>query len=318
MNKQEAGAPREIFVLATMDCEPVRGEVPEDLREISRSGPAERGESERAIRGYVEILSSYGLPATLLVHPEVAGYHTELLLDYEQSGHCLGLHLHPYKLAGGGYRRDLGAYPAEEQQRMVGAACRRWKEIIGRHPLFFRAGYFSANDMTFGVLEDLGFLGGGVSIPGRILQGHQSVWAGAADYPHRVDRAFRLSPGRSSFIEVPVSVDYRRPVVHGAAGEIGFEWPYIASLDYDSAAVVTDILERFHEDMPATPVFVMDVHNDQPLDDPEHPCSRNLRLILDTLGARAREHGAKLTGMTLRELCPLVRSREKVEGKRCD
>jgi peptidoglycan/xylan/chitin deacetylase (PgdA/CDA1 family) len=292
--------------------------VPEDLREISRSGPADRGESERAIRGYVEILSSYGLPATLLVHPEVAGYHADLLLDYEQAGHCLGLHLHPYKLGGGGYRRDLGAYPAEEQRRMIGAACRRWKEIIGCHPQFFRAGYFSANDTTFGVLEDLGFQGGSVSIPGRILLGHQSVWAGAEDYPHRADRAFRLSPGGSSFVEVPVSVDYGRPVIRGAAGEIGFEWPYIASLEYDSAAVVTDILERFREDKPATPVFVMDVHNDQPLDDPEHPCPRNLRLILDTLRARAREHGAKLTALTLRELCPLVRSREKAEGKRRD
>jgi hypothetical protein len=127
-----------------------------------------------------------------------------------------------------------------------------------------------------------------------------------------------VSPGRSSFIEIPVSVDYRRPVGRGAAGEIGYEWPYIASLQYDSSAVVTDILERFHEDDPAFPVFVMDVHNDQSFDDPGHPCSRNLRRILDTLSARAREHGAKLTALTLRELCPLVRSRENVEGKWCD
>lgn len=313
MRKEESRGPREIFVLATMDCEPVRAEVPEDLREISRSGPAGRGESERAIRGYVEILSSYDMPVTLLVHPEVADYHTELLLDYERSGHCLGLHLHPYKLAGGGYRCDLGAYPAEEQRRMINAACRRWQEIIGRHPRFFRAGYFSANDMTFGVLEDLGFQGGSVSIPGRILQAHQSVWAGAADYPHFADRAFRLCPGRSTFIEIPVSVDYRRPVVRGAAGEIGFEWPYVASLEYDSAAVVADILERFFEDKPAFPVFVMDVHNDQPFEDPDHPCSRNLRLILDTLWARAPEHATELKALTLRELCALVQSREKVE-----
>jgi hypothetical protein len=34
-------------------------------------------------------------------------------------------------------------------------------------------------------------------------------------------------------VEVPVSVDYRRPIELGAAGETGYEWPYIASLDYD-------------------------------------------------------------------------------------
>ena len=39
----------------------------------------------------------------------------------------------------------------------------------------FRAGYFSANDMTYGVLEALGFRGGSVSIPGQILPEHCSV-----------------------------------------------------------------------------------------------------------------------------------------------
>lgn len=289
-----------------MDCEPVRSDIPEEIREISQSGPSDRQSSEQSIRGYLEICASYGLPVTMFLHPEVTAYHTQSLIDYEKKGHCLGLHLHPYKLTTGRYCYDLGAYSAAEQRRMISTASDRWQETIGHHPFFSRAGYFSANDMTYGVLEDLGFIGGSVSIPGRVLPEHQSVWIGAADFLHRADTAFRLTPGQSNFVEVPVSVDYRRPIEHGAAGEAGYEWPYIASLDYDFYAVVVDIVERFRRDRPEFPVFVMDVHNDQAFGDSEHPATRNLHTVLDTLFEQAEQYAISTNAVTLRELCSLV------------
>jgi len=297
---------KEIFLVATMDCEPVRADIPEELREISQSGPADRQASEQSIRGYVEICASYSLPVTLLLHPEVAACHTGLLLDYEKRGHCLGLHLHPYKLSTSRYRCDLGAYSAAEQHRMISQAAARWQETIGHHPLFFRAGYFSANDMTYGVLEDLGFIGGSVSIPGRVLPEHQSVWIGAVDFPHRANTAFRLSPGQSSFVEMPVSVDYRRPIRRGAAGEVGYEWPYIASLQYNFEAVVSDIVDRFLREKQRFPVFVMDVHNDQAFEDPDHPASRNLHTVLNTLFKLAEHHALSVKAVTLCEFCSMV------------
>ena len=297
---------KEIFVMATMDCEPVRSDIPENLQEISKSGPVNRQASEQSIRGCVGICASYGLPVTLFLHPEVAAYHTQLLLDYENKGHCLGLHLHPYKLTTTRYHCDLGAYSAAEQQQMISEAADRWQETIGHHPLFFRAGYFSANDMTYGVLEDFGFIGGSVSIPGRVLPEHQSVWVGAADFPHRANTSFRFLPGESSFVEVPVSVDYRRPIEHGAAGEVGYEWPYIASHEYDFDAVVSDIVERFRRDKPQFPVLVMDVHNDQAFEDPQHPASRNLHAILDTLFKRTQHQAISVKAVTLHELCASV------------
>jgi peptidoglycan/xylan/chitin deacetylase (PgdA/CDA1 family) len=297
----------ELFVMATMDCEPVRSMIPESRRDISRSGPADWQASERSIRGYAGLCAAYGWPLTLFVHPEVAAEHRGLLRELEQRGCCLGLHLHPYKLAAGDYRLDLGAYPATEQRRMIAAAAAVWRRQIGHAPQYFRAGYFSANDMTFGVLEKLGFAGGSVSIPGRVLPDHQSVWAGASAYPHAADAAFRLSSGASSFVEVPVSVDYQRPVARGAAGEIGYEWPYLAAEGYDFRAVAGDIVERFAKEAPPIAVFVTDVHNDQDLSDLDHPAARNLRTLFDEVLARAAARNLTVKGTTIEAVCRTYR-----------
>lgn len=303
--------PSEIILLATMDCEPVRDEVPEQLRGISVSGPGNRDLSERAIGGYIESCAARDIPVTLFLHPEVAAYHTAMLLDLERNGHCLGLHLHPYKLAEAGYRLDLGAYSAQQQGQLIGDALQRWRRIIGHHPAYFRAGYFSANDATYAVLEQLGFTGGSVSIPGRVLPAHQSVWAGAVDCPHRADAVFRQTSGAARFIEIPVSVDYRRPVKRGAAGEAGFEWPYLAATGYDFRAITIDIVERFRKEGPRFPVFVMDVHNDQDFSDPQHPASRNLQTVLDTLSSEAARYDLTVRALTLETLCKLYAADER-------
>ena len=293
----------EILVMATMDCEPVRSMIPESRRDISRSGPADWQASERSIRGYTGLCAAYGWPLTLFVHPEVAAEHRSLLRELEQRGCCLGLHLHPYKLAAGDYRLDLGAYAASVQRRMIAAAAASWRRQIGHAPRYFRGGYFSANDMTFGVLERLGFEGGSLSIPGRVLPDHQSVWAGSAAYPHAADTAFRLCSGTSAFVEVPVSVDYERPVARGAAGEIGYEWPYLAAESYDFRAVADDIVERFARDAPPIAVLVTDVHNDQDLSDLGHPAARNLRVVFDAVLDRAAARDLTVKGATLEGVC---------------
>jgi len=299
-----------IFFLATMDCEPIRSEVPEAVRDISMSGPRDHKQSETAIKRYAEICASFDLPVTFFVHPEIAVQHRQLLLDLSSRGACLGLHLHPYKLLGSSYDADLGAYSGEEQRRMIAAAAEAWKEALGERPLYFRGGYFSANDATFEVLTDLGFEGGSLSIPGRVLPQHHSVWAGAPDYPHRANTVFRLLTGSSSFIEVPVSVDYRRPVSKGAAGEVGCEWPYLAADRYDHGSVARNILERFQRENPVFPIFVIDVHNDQDMDDPLNPAVQNLRTAVDAVFVWAGRHQLAVHGLTLDELCRRYRREE--------
>ena len=110
---------------------------------------------------------------------------TALLLEMQRSGACLGMHLHPYKFDPIKYPRDLGAFTAGQQVEMIAAASEVWSDALGQPPRFFRGGVYSANDATFGVLLDLGFEGGSLSVPGRVLPRAMAIWAGAELYPHR-------------------------------------------------------------------------------------------------------------------------------------
>lgn len=296
----------DVYVLLTMDCESAKTEVSAHGSAMSSSGPAEYAESERSIQGYVDAALSAGFPVTLFVHPEVAVAHIDLLHTLQDAGTCLGLHLHPYKFAGDRYDRDLGAYSAEEQATILSEAIRFWERALGFQPRYFRAGYFSASDSTLGVLSDLGFKGGGLSNPGRILPSHASVWAGAEPYPHRANTAFRLVGGEEDFIEVPVSVAYGRPVDRGHAGEQGFEWPYIPHT-YNHACIIDDILSRFEVDRPRFGTIVPDTHNDQDYTDPDHPASRNLDTILKAIQAGCEKRGFTPIGITIDQLCDKVR-----------
>lgn len=298
-----------LYVLLTMDCETAKQEVSPHGTRMSASGPQDYAESERSIRGYASIAESYGLPVTFLAHPEVAAGNRDLLLDLQGRGHCLGLHLHPYKFAGKGYLDDLGAYSAEQQREMLSAAADVWERAIGQRPLYFRAGYFSSNDSTFRVLQELGFRGGSLSNPGRVLPEHCSVWAGAEDYPHRANLDFRQIAGTSSFIEVPVSVDYLRPVQTGAAGEQGYEWPYVPAR-YDHRAVVEHVLQRTRTNAPKYGTILLDTHNDQNYQDEAHLATVNLRLVLDSLFSLCEDMNIRPVGATLQTMCDLFSAYE--------
>ena len=88
-----------VNILMTMDCESAKVDVSDHGIRMSSSGPANYEESERSIRGFVETIKAAGYPATLFLHPEVAIAHVDLVRELQASGACLGLHLHPYKLA---------------------------------------------------------------------------------------------------------------------------------------------------------------------------------------------------------------------------
>ena len=219
----------DINVILTMDCEPALFECSPLAIKLSGTGPATHEEGESSTRAYVEAADVEGYPVTLFAHPEVAVAQTALLLELQQAGACLAMHLHPYKFDPVRYPRDLGAFTAEQQFEMICAAMKVWSDALGQHPRFFRGGVYSANDATFGVLLDLGFEGGSLSVPGRVLPRAMAIWAGAELYPHRANLSFRHIRGDSDFIEVPMSSDISRPMDSGELGEIGFEWPYVAS-----------------------------------------------------------------------------------------
>lgn len=300
----------DINVILTMDCEPALFECSPLAIKLSGTGPATHEEGESSIRAYVEAADREGYPVTLFAHPEVAVAQTALLLELQNAGACLGMHLHPYKFDPVLYPRDLGAFTAGKQAEMISSASEVWSDSLGQHPRFFRGGVYSANDATFGVLVDLGFEGGSLSVPGRVLPRAMAIWAGAELYPHRANLSFRHISGDSDFIEVPMSSDISRPMDSGELGEIGFEWPYVASQKYGHAAIVRNVIARSINDSAEYPTYVTNTHQDQDYADPDHPASVNLRTIFATLRETALEFGIGLSGRTIAEMCDLVRSND--------
>jgi len=289
---------KEVLVLFTMDCE---------------AYVSDRRLSERSIRGYVDTIEAYGFPTTLFVHPEVAARHRELLLELQDQGACLGLHLHPKWFGDGRYRKEIGAYSASEQRKMIKEAMDVWRRALGQNPLYFRGGVFSANDNTFRVLQELGFKGGSLSCPGRVLPEFYSVWAGAEPYPHRAHLNFRLVKGDSDFVEVPISVDFQRPgeahIYPGRAPTQGYEWLYIAERRfYNYEKVLRHLLERFRRDSPNYPTIVTDTHNNEDYSNRENPARLNLESVLRLLESLCEEAGVKPVGSTLSHICNMVLS----------
>ncbi len=152
-----------VYIMMTMDCESAKVDVSDHGISMSSSGPADYKESERSIRGFVDAVGRAGYPVTLFLHPEVAIAHRNMLLGMQSNGVCLGLHLHPYKLADSSHSDDLGAYPENEQRVILREAITAWESALGQRPQYFRAGYFSANDATFRLLDKPGFRGGEAS-----------------------------------------------------------------------------------------------------------------------------------------------------------
>ena len=192
-----------INVILTMDCEPALFECSPLAIKLSGTGPATHEEGESSIRAYVETADVEGYPVTLFAHPEVAVAQTALLLELQQAGACLGMHLHPYKFDPVRYPRDLGAFTAEQQSEMISAAMKAWSDALGQHPRFFRGGVYSANDATFGVLLELGFEGGSLSVPRPgVAEGDGDLgWCGVVSSPgqsifppHQRRQRFHRSP----------------------------------------------------------------------------------------------------------------------------
>lgn len=290
-----------IQVLITMDVEPALGG---DTRPEGASGPLSWEDSDRFIRGYHRRAAARGWPVSYMLHPETTAHHAALFLDLERQGACLGLHLHPWKFADGHYQAHFGGLAADMQTAIVSEAIAMWQANMGKRPRFFRPGTFSANDSTFGVLERLGFLGGSVSIPGRVYPDLNAVWAGAALDPHRANGVFRQVPGDLDFVNIPLSVD-----VSGLEDRGGrrFHWdlrPDWVQADYRSIArnIVAQVLQR----NPAVPVVHVVTHNDNDYSDDADRVCRNFETVLDEIGAAIREAGAQAVGATFADVARLV------------
>ena len=290
-----------IHILITMDVEPA---LEATTRPDGASGPLDYEQSDRFIRGYARRAAARGYPVSYMLHPEVTAHHARLFLDLEAEGACLGLHIHPWKFGDGHYKAHFGGLSAEQQCAILSEASAVWYGNMGKRPRYFRPGTFSANDNTFGVLERLGFLGGSVSIPGRVYPDLNAVWAGAALDPHRANDAFRQVPGNLNFVNIPLSVD-----VSGVEDRGGrkFHWdlrPDWVNADYRCIArnIVSQVLSRD----PEVPVVHMVTHNDNDYSDDEDRVCRNFETVLDQIAIACREAGREPVGATFADIVGLL------------
>lgn len=290
-----------IYILVTMDVEPVLEDRPPGA-----TGPLNYDDSERSVRAFAGLAADFGCRVSLMIHPEAARAHPRTFHDLAEDGACLGLHLHPWKFADGHYRSHLGALSADQQCALLSEAIAMWYSGLGTRPRYFRPGTCSANDSTYGVLEDLGFVGGSVSLPGRVLPDLCSVWAGAELDPHRAHRTFRQLSGDLNFVNIPLSVDTSSVQIRGNRS---FHWDLRAEWDNaDYSVIATNIVSQVQKRAPVVPVVHLITHNDHDFEDSADPACRNLHKALETVWKACSELGVKPVGATFTEVTDLVRS----------
>jgi peptidoglycan/xylan/chitin deacetylase (PgdA/CDA1 family) len=159
---------------------------------------------ERAVRGIADVLAHTDTKATFAVIPTDLQAHATLYRELRSQGHEVGLHMHP---AEQGYEEFLGLYGWKQQKEIIGSAAWQFAEVMGYRPLSFTPGYFSANDHTFPVLEELEFSHGSVSLPTRDLPQCACVWGSSPLDGHYAHRYNRCLSGDVNFVEIPPTVD---------------------------------------------------------------------------------------------------------------
>jgi len=281
-----------LYVCFTMDCE--------RIKKFSPPGGPETWElSERAIRGFSEVLLSHDLIGTFFIVPETAHRHRELFLELEEKGFELGMHLHPQSFGDLQYKEYLGGYSFQQQVDLLSQAAEQWTDAFGKVPRSFRPGNFSANDTTFRALYEVGFRQGSVSAPERIMPRYRAVWAGAYPYAHHVHPNFRLIPGELDFYEVPTTEDWDRRIWSGkSAMELRVEAAEIEDHKQTIDKRISDMVEK---QIPVKTIVVI-THNSFEYKDPYDPHHRTLKGIATYVWEAAERVKLKLCPATIEQI----------------
>lgn len=193
--------PRRIFFAYTMDCERIAAES------SLKNGTPSWEISEKAIRGMADVFRARDMvrAGSFYPTPATAARHRELFLELCAEGFDVGCQFHCDTFRSGEFTKYLGEYDYESQKEILALAKQDWEETLGLPMETFRCGFFSANDYTFPILDELGVRQSTNSIPGRHSPRVAACWAGAFPYPHHASRKSRLVCGDLDLYEVPVT-----------------------------------------------------------------------------------------------------------------
>ncbi len=273
---------RDVWIIFTMDVEL------NSTGDGRTSGPATTAEGAQRIREYFDCVADYGYTPTYFVHPDIGDEQVELLLELRQHGASLGLHLHPVKFTLQQTAYELGGLTRDEQLQVMTLARDLFADRFGFTPTTFRPGCFSASDVTFSVLHELGFVGGSISIPGRIWPERCCVWSGAEPHPHYSHPGLRQLAGDMNFVNIPLSVARQQGLIEHPVGFLHYpdlRPGGVYSNDEDCARnhsqLLEQIIDQLIDDRPRLKTIVVDVHNDRNFTDIQTASAQQLRLILD-------------------------------------
>ncbi len=284
-----------LFVTWTMDCEPIADEV-------ATGGPTDWALSERAMCGYVEALGARGHRVTLFIIPRVGEMQADVIADLRERGAEAGMHMHPQTIDYG-VDAHLGELSADRQRELLESGRDRLAAALGEAPRAFRPGCFSASDATFGILAELGFTHGSVSLPGRHLPDLAACWADAAPFAHFANADDRLAEGTLPFLELPTAVDLADvpgPKAEPAdARHLRLERP---GIEQWAPGLIRRHLERqLAEDRWLKSLVVM-THNTREYADPDEPARRALEVVAEAIDEAAAAFGLTVVPATLAEV----------------
>lgn len=306
---------KKIYIVVTMDCERPNVET-----HASASGPPDYATSEIWTRAYAATAAEHGWPVTFFIHPEAAINQAKLFLDLERQGHCLALHLHPWRFGNGRYPAECGGLTEAQLRAALSEAAALWEHALGRRPVYFRPGAMSANDSFYPVLAELGFRGTGASMPGRMYPQVYANWWGAEPDPHRAHRLFRQVSGDLDLVEMPSSVDVSSVIFKNGCW---YHWdlrPDFPEAGYERIArnIVRQVVAR----APAVPCINQVTHNDHDFTNPADRTCRHYRRSLKAIAAAIAEAGLEPVGATLADICdlafarpPVTRTVERASGR---
>jgi hypothetical protein len=297
---------QEISVVITMDCEPSTA-----TSHPRATGPRDWEMGERAVTGYVEIAREYGFPCTFFVHPETIMAQADMFKALEGAGHCVGLHMHPWKYSasrhqGSKYFCHFGDLTEQDATTLLTEAATLFHQAMGRHPRWFRPGTFSANDSSFRILAALGFRGGSISAPERVYRATRSVWAGGEPDPHRANATFRQLAGDLEFGNMPLSADFSQVLTasNGRRMPADFrpdtDWKAQFGISYRSIA--DNIVGQVTVRAPAVPVLNAISHNMFEYRDAGDPYTQRFREMLEEMCGACVRAGLRPVGTTVADI----------------
>ena len=174
-------------------------------------GPVSWEFAETSTRGFVDIMSEIGLrqAATLFISPDVARKQGHLFRQLADAGIETALLLNGWRYSKMKQPAWLGSLPYAEQRDAIRIAKVDLEDCLGRPCQGYRARCASANDDTFPILEELGFLWSSTSAPGSYAPETFACWSGGWPFPYHPSPVNKLITGALKVYEIPVTCALR-------------------------------------------------------------------------------------------------------------